>query len=119
MLLLGYLTYEAQETEATLHLCLSVICGLSIAESIDHLKKIYRKKTLGQFLHLVREKIGLEESFDAYMRDYIDQRNFITHNLSRTSMFSLEWQDSGNTIRLISARKATKKERKFYAGEAS
>ncbi len=26
-------------------------------------------------------------------------------------------RDSGNTIRLISARKATKKERKFYEGE--
>ncbi len=28
-------------------------------------------------------------------------------------------RDSGNTIRLISARKATNKERKFYAGETS
>lgn len=27
-------------------------------------------------------------------------------------------RDSGNTIRLISARKSTSKERKFYAGEA-
>lgn len=28
-------------------------------------------------------------------------------------------RDSGNTIRIISARKATKKERKFYEGDAS
>lgn len=28
-------------------------------------------------------------------------------------------RDSGNTIRLISARKATSRERKFYAGESS
>jgi hypothetical protein len=88
MLSLGYAIYEAQETEATLHLAMSFIFGLSVAKSIDHLKKIYEKKTLGQFLYIVRENIGLSKSFDDFMVGYIEQRNFITHNISRTSVFS-------------------------------
>lgn len=86
---LGYAVYEAQDTEATLHLSLSVICGLSIAESIEHLKKIYEKKTLGQFLATVRTKIGLKEIFNDYMKDYIERRNFIVHNIFRTSTFNI------------------------------
>lgn len=89
ILLLGNVVYEAQETEATIHLLMSVIFGLTEAQSIEHLSKVYAKKTLGQFLVLVREKIGLKESFDEYMEDYIQQRNFIIHNISRTKSFSL------------------------------
>lgn len=98
ILLLGYVVFEAQETEATLHLALSVICGLSVAESIDHLQKIYAKKTLGQFLTAVRDKIGLRESFDGFMKEYIDQRNFIVHNLSRCSIFSLYTEDGRSKL---------------------
>ena len=68
---------------------MSVICGLSVAQSIEHLQTIYAKKTLGQFLELVRQKIGIKESFDGFMDDYIKQRNFIIHNISRTSRFSI------------------------------
>ena len=93
ILLLGYAVFEAQEAEAALHLTLSVVCGLSEAESISHLKKIYEKKTMGQFLRLVRERIGINESFDDFMREYIEQRNFIVHNLSRCSTFSLYTDD--------------------------
>ncbi|MDP2243547.1 hypothetical protein [Pseudomonas sp.] len=88
MLALGYVTYETQETEATLHLVMSLVFGLSVAESIEHLKKIYAKKTLGQFLDLLRAKIGISPEFDEFMTDYIEQRNFITHNISRTTIFS-------------------------------
>jgi hypothetical protein len=59
-----------------------------VAESIEHLKKIYAKKTLGQFLDLLRAKIGISPEFDEFMTDYIEQRNFITHNISRTTIFS-------------------------------
>ncbi|RJF98205.1 hypothetical protein [Noviherbaspirillum saxi] len=93
ILILGYAVYEAQETEATLHLAMSVICGLSIAESLEHLQKIYAKKMLGQFLTLIREKIGLAASFDDFMKDYIERRNFIVHNLSRSSVFSLDSEE--------------------------
>ena len=93
MLALGYAAYEAQETEATVHLALSVIFELSAAESIDKLKAVYARKTLGQFQVLLREKLGLKPEFDRYMKEYIDMRNFITHNLSRTSIFSIDTDD--------------------------
>jgi hypothetical protein len=89
MLVLGYVIYETQETEATLHLVMSLVFGLSVAESIEHLKKVYAKKTLGQFLDILRSKIGISEEFDSFMIDYIEQRNFITHNISRTKLFTV------------------------------
>jgi len=98
MKLLGYAVYEAQETEATLHLCLSVVHGLSVAESIDHLKKIYQKKTLGQFLQLLRTKIGLKDEFDTFLTDYIDRRNFLVHNLSRTSIYSIHSEEGRTNL---------------------
>lgn len=88
-LLLGQVVFEMQETEATLHLAMSVIFGMTIAKSLEHLKAIYEKKTLGQFLALVREKIGINPSLDEYMKDYIERRNFAIHNISRTSIFSI------------------------------
>jgi hypothetical protein len=93
MLLLGHVVYEAQETESTLHIAFTFFYGLSVAESIEQLKKIYGKKTMGQFLILVRDKIGINQSFDDFMLDYIEQRNFIVHNLSRTTRFSLHTED--------------------------
>ena len=93
MKLLGYAVYEAQETEATLHLCLSIVHGLSIAESIDHLRTIYQKKTLGQFLQLLRTKVGLKDEFDDFLKAYIDRRNFLIHNLSRTSIYSIDSEE--------------------------
>ncbi|CAO3429720.1 hypothetical protein [Azospirillum doebereinerae] len=88
-LLLGQVVFEMQETESTLHLSMSVIFGLPIAKSLEHLKKIYEKKTLGQFLALTREKIGVNPSFDKYMKDYIERRNFAIHNISRASDFDV------------------------------
>jgi uncharacterized protein YutE (UPF0331/DUF86 family) len=90
---LGHAVYEAQETEATLHLCMSVVLGLSIADSIEHLKKIYQKKTLGQFLQLLRTKVGLKEGFDDSLKSYIDRRNFLVHNLSRASIYSIHSEE--------------------------
>ncbi|GAB2793780.1 hypothetical protein GCM10027021_15620 [Dyella kyungheensis] len=87
-LLLGRAVYEAQETEANIHVCISIALGLTMAQSIEHLQQIYAKKTLGQFFTIVRERIGVSESFDDFLRDYIGRRNFIVHNLSRTSTFS-------------------------------
>lgn len=78
-----------QETEATLHLAMTVAFGLSVAKSVEQLRDLYGKKTLGQFLALVRGKIGLSPSFDEYMKDYVERRNFAIHNFSRGSIFNI------------------------------
>ncbi len=88
-LLLGQVVFEMQETEATLHLAMTVAFGISAAKSAEQLKDIYAKKTLGQFLVLMRDRIGLSPSFDEFMRDYIERRNFTIHNFSRTSIFNV------------------------------
>ncbi len=93
LLLLGQVVFEMQETEATLHLGMTVAFGLSAAKSVEQLRDLYGKKTLGQFLALVREKIGLNPSFDEYMKDYVERRNFAIHNFSRTSIFNIYKED--------------------------
>jgi len=87
MKILGYTVWEAQDTEATIHVSMSVLFGLSEMESVEKLKDVYARKTLGQFLALLRKRIGLSSAFDRFLLDYIEQRNFIVHNLSRTSIF--------------------------------
>ena len=89
LLLLGQVVYEMQQTEATLHLAMTVVFALPIAKSVQQLRDLYAKKTLGQFLLLVREKIGLNPEFDEYMKDYIERRNFAIHNFSRGSIFNI------------------------------
>jgi hypothetical protein len=88
-LLLGRVVFEMQETEATLHLAMTVAFGIPAAKSVEQLRDLYSKKTLGQFLGLVRDKIGLSDSFDDFMKDYIERRNFAIHNFSRTSIFKI------------------------------
>ncbi len=48
------------------------------------------RESLGQFLSLVRGKIGLNPEFDEYMKDYIERRNFAIHNFSRGSIFNMD-----------------------------
>jgi hypothetical protein len=88
-LLLGQVVFEMQETEATLHLAMTVAFGISAAKSVEQLKDLYAKKTLGQFLLLMRDRIGLSPSFGDFMKDYIERRNFAIHNFSRTSIFNV------------------------------
>lgn len=72
---------------------MTVAFGLSVAKSVDQLRDLYGKKTLGQFLALGREKIGLSPEFDEYMKDYIERRNFAIHNFSRGSIFNIYTED--------------------------
>ena len=98
LLLLGQVVFEMQETEATLHLAMSVAFGLSVAKSIQQLRDLYGKKTLGQFLALIREEIGLNPEFDEYMKDYIERRNFAIHNFSRGSLFNIYKEDGSEKL---------------------
>lgn len=94
MLLLGRVVFEMQETEATLHLAMTVAFGIPVAKSVEQLRDLYSRKTLGQFMALVRDKIGLSQTFDDFMKDYIERRNFAIHNFSRTSIFNI-YKDEG------------------------
>jgi hypothetical protein len=95
-LLLGQVVFEMQETEATLHLAMTMLFGIPAAKSGEQLQNLYARKTLGKFLTLMRERIGVSPSFDEYMRDYIERRNFAIHNFSRTSIFNV-YAEEGRT----------------------
>jgi len=59
--------------------------------------------------------------FYDYSSSDIEEDRFIMLGLSCESRVFIVChceRDSGNTIRIISARKATKKERKYYEGDA-
>lgn len=98
-LLLGQIVFEMQETEATLHLAMTVTMGIPVAKSVEQLRNLYAKKTIGQFLSLIRTKIGLSPAFDKFMNDYVERRNFAIHNFSRGSIFNV-YSESGR-VKLI------------------
>lgn len=89
LLLLGRLVFEMQEAEAEVHLAVTIVLGIPVAKSVENLRDLYAQKTMGQFRNLVRSRIGLAPSFDDFMSDYIERRNFAVHNFSRTSLFNI------------------------------
>ncbi len=83
--------------------------------------------------NLKKHCISFEEAksvfYDEFAVQFYDSENseleedrFLMLGLSSESRILIVChceRDSGNTIRLISARKATSRERKFYAGDSS
>ena len=76
-----------------------------------------------------KHKVSFEEAksvfYDEFAIQFFDEENSVSEdrflmlgmsNESRTLIVSHCERDKGNTIRIISARKATKNERKFYQG---
>ncbi len=96
MSLLGNVVFEMQQTEQVVHLLMSVCFGFSIEKSIEQLKAVYAKKTLGQFQDLLRDQVGLSPAFDELMADFVKRRNFAIHNLTRNTIFRID-TDEGRT----------------------
>jgi len=87
------------------------------------------KATLNQRKHGVSFEEAKSVFYDEFAVQFYDSENseleedrFLLLGLSRDSRVLIVChceRDAGNTIRIISARKATRQERKFYKGDAS
>jgi hypothetical protein len=92
--LIGTLLIATQWVEQIINDCLgSVIRFLQIA-TIDELyvpneKKKY-KKTLGQLLKLLRERVSIEPSFDSLLKSFLMNRNTFAHRMLSLPGWTLE-----------------------------
>src|ERR1700720_1052162 len=51
-------------------------------EMLDRLNEEYRRKTLGYFIRALRERVGIDEQFDALLGDFLEHRNTLVHDLA-------------------------------------
>ena len=84
-----------QGVEQLINDCLgSLIRFLQIA-TIDELfvlneKKKKKKKTLGQLLDVLRERVSVEPSFGSLLKSFLDDRNTFVHRMSSLAGWTLE-----------------------------
>jgi hypothetical protein len=52
-------------------------------EMLERLDEQHRRKTLGQFIYALRERVGLAPEFDTLLGDFLEHRNTLAHDLLR------------------------------------
>jgi hypothetical protein len=57
--------------------------AIKTIEMLEQLEEQHRKKTLGYFITALRERVGLDEEFDALLGDFLEHRNTLVHDLER------------------------------------
>lgn len=58
-------------------------------EMLERLNEQHRRKTLGQFIYALRERVGLAPEFDMLLGDFLEHRNTLVHDLLRVPEHSL------------------------------
>lgn len=91
---IGVATIAAQHTERLLDFSLTYVLQVRGALTVESLRKHnLSKRTLGQVLSTLREHIGVEDRFDAYLTEYLNKRNALVHDLQRIPGWSLNSKD--------------------------
>lgn len=52
-------------------------------EMLERLDEQHRRKTLGQFIHALRSRVGLAPEFDTLLESFLEHRNTLAHDLLR------------------------------------
>jgi len=52
-------------------------------EVLEQLEKQHRRKTLGQFIRALRQRVGLAPEFDTLLANFLEHRNTLVHDLQR------------------------------------
>ena len=52
-------------------------------EMLDQLEDQHRRRTLGHFIRALRDRVGLAPEFDSLLRDFLEHRNTLVHDLER------------------------------------
>ena len=62
-------------------------------EMIEQLEKQHRRKTLGQFIRALRERVGLAPEFDTLLANFLEHRNTLVHDLQRVEGHTFSSRD--------------------------
>ncbi|HEY4941861.1 MAG TPA: hypothetical protein VII56_10565 [Rhizomicrobium sp.] len=93
-----------QSTEKLLRFVLQHCLPGSEAVSLEDLERSdekMRKKTLGQFLGILRERVDLDDQFDAILSTFLDCRNILAHRIEEIpgwNLYTSDGQKAGNNF---------------------
>jgi hypothetical protein len=88
---LGATLIATQMTERMISLCLTHILQLDGPLTLETLERAKdRKRTLGQILQRMRDRIELDERFDEFLSEFLEKRNLLAHRLSEVPGWGLK-----------------------------
>jgi len=94
--LIGLALLNAQHTESMIEFTLKYPLIGADGITLDTLKKaegeLY-KKTLGQFLKILRERVDLDPAFDKTLSKFLEARNLLAHHLDAIPGWNLATED--------------------------
>ncbi len=82
-----------QSAEQVIRLCMIFVLQKDSPLTIEKLEKQTReerKKTLGYFLGELRKRADLDESFDALLEEFLEERNILVHNVDDVPGWNLQ-----------------------------
>ncbi len=103
--LLGLTLVELQGVEKLVKSCVELVFKDVNGDALTDLRNPKsRKKTLGQFLTLIREKSTIDPTFDQVLANFLERRNVFIHDLLGNKLFSLSSEGGRYHIRLFVER---------------
>jgi hypothetical protein len=83
---IGGAVLACQAAEKLINLCLLYLFPkepIRTVEMLEQLDEQHRRKTLGQFVRALRERVGLAPEFDTLLANFLEHRNTLVHDLQR------------------------------------
>jgi hypothetical protein len=93
----GFMILRMQIIEKLIHLCVSYVFPktplhkLSVAELLETTDAL-RERTVGNLLHELRKRVGIDETFENVLFNFLKMRNTIVHNTDQIPGWSLDSQ---------------------------
>ena len=82
---IGIALIACQTAEKLINLSLLVLFPkgpIRTVEMFDHLDEKQRRKTLGYLIRGLRQRVGIDQQFDALLGDFLQHRNTLAHDLT-------------------------------------
>lgn len=100
--LIGLTLVELQGIEKLLRSCVGVVFQDSKGNVLDDLRDARkRKRTLGYFLTVLRQKATIDPTFDEVLSNFLRRRNEFVHDLLGNKRFSLTSAAGRRHIRML------------------
>lgn len=99
---IGLTLVELQGVEKLLRSCVGVVFQDAEGNPLDDLRDPRkRKKTLGYFLTVLRQKATIDPTFDEVLGNFLKRRNEFVHDLLGNKLFRLTSVDGRRHIRMF------------------
>lgn len=85
-----------QSAERLIRTCMTFVLQKDEPLTLEKLERqtdAERKKTLGYFLAELRKRAALDEGFDKLLRDFLEQRNLLVHDVDSIPGWNLQSSD--------------------------